>query len=158
MPATSRLAALAATSTAALTSACGSMPHEEGDWREEPHHISALLWATIDSEEEAATFGVDYEYRTSEFLGLGALVEYAGEELEATTLIAAADLHVTPHFVVQAGPGIEWTSEETDMVFRVGVLYEWLFEGGWTISPQVHYDFSTGEDAVITGLAIGRGF
>lgn len=137
---------------------CASLEGEgEFDWREHPHHISVLFSGTFEKDETAASVGLDYEYRVSDFLGLGGVVERAFGQIDATTLLAVADLHLTPQFIIQTGPGVEFKEGEVDVAYRVGVLYE--FEGrGYTISPQLHYDWVTGEDSVVAGIAIGYGF
>ena len=127
------------------------------DWRAEPHHLSILGGSTIDDETSAFTLGLDYEYRRSDLLGLGAVVEHAFTSIDATTLLAVTDVHFTPHCILQTGPGIEFIDDVEEFVYRIGVLYEWEVRG-YTLSPQLHYDASTGEDAVILALAVGFGF
>ena len=70
-----------------------------------------------------------------------------------------ADLHVTNQFIVQTGPGVEFLHgpDEEEFVYRVGVLYEWEVNG-YTVSPQVHYDWTEEEDTVLFGLAFGLCF
>ncbi|MEM7517281.1 MAG: hypothetical protein AAF368_10200 [Planctomycetota bacterium] len=128
----------------------------EHDWRSKPHHISVLTGSTSEDNESAFTVGVDYEYRRSEYLGLGTVVEHAFEDIDATTLLAVADLHLTPQFIVQTGPGVEFIDSESEFVYRLGVLYEFEFLS-YTVSPQLHYDWVSGEDAIIVGLAFGVG-
>ena len=58
-----------------------------------PHHLSVLLADTrIDGEGDNSTLGIDYEYRVSPVIGLGAVIEHAYGELDATTLLAVADI------------------------------------------------------------------
>ena len=144
---------------------CGAqaVDAEEPHWEEHPHHISLLVAGTDDDEETAFTLGVDYEYRVSEFLGLGAVLEYATEDIDATTALVVADLHIWRGLAIQTGPGVEridgddGNSDETEAIYRIGALYE-LEVGRYTVSPQIHYDFSSGEDAVVFGLAFGFSF
>lgn len=133
-------------------------PSEHHDWRDEPHHISLLVGNTVpDEESTAATIGVDYEYRVSDRTGLGGVVEYAGEDLDAITLLVVADIHLTPQFILQTGPGVEFVHSEQEAVIRLGALYEFLMDG-YTVSPQLHYDWTSAEDSVVLALAIGWGF
>ncbi len=140
----------------ALCAGCASAQHHEPvDWRELPHHFSVLTGATIEEEESGPTIGLDYEYRVSDFVGLGGVVEYASEDIDATTVLAVADLHLTHQFILQTGPGFESRGGgDTEFVYRLGVLYEWEW-GGRTLSPQLHYDATSGEDAVVLALAVG---
>lgn len=141
-----------------VLSSCAMFEHEgEHDWREMPHHLSVLVAGTFEEEESAPSVGLDYEYRTTEFLGLGAVVEYAFDDIDASTLLGVADLHFSDQFIMQTGPGVEFIDGEEEFVYRVGLLYE--FERrGTTWSPQLHYDATSGKDAVVAGIAVGFGF
>lgn len=161
MPASLSLPALTGASLVlAAATSCTSVPMEQAhhDWHEEPHHVSLLTATTIEDGESAATVGVDYEYRVNGLLGIGAVFEHAFEPLDATTILAVADLHLTPHLIVQTGPGFEHRESGDFFVYRVGMLYEWIFPSGLTLSPQLHYDATSEEDAVVVGLALGFGF
>lgn len=137
-----------------LATACAS-PGAWPDWEEEPHHLSVLLARTSEDEEAAGSVGIDYELRVSDVVGLGVVAEYAFEDLDATTLLAVTDLHVTPSFIFQTGPGVEFIEDEERFVYRFGVLYEFELGEGRTISPQIHRDFTSGEDALVVGVALG---
>ena len=124
-----------------------------------PHHLSVLAGGTTISavDETATTLGIDYEYRVSDFVGLGVVAERAFGRIDSTTLLAVADLHLAKGLVVQTGPGIEFIDGEENFVARIGALYEFELGGGLTFSPQFHYDISK-EDAVVFGAAIGLSF
>ena len=128
-------------------------------WQSTPHHLSALVGTTYTKEcGNAFTIGVDYEYRVSDFLGVGFVAEYAFEDLDAYTYLLVADLHITNNFIAQIGPGVEFHGSHKMEVARLGFLYE--FEVlGVTISPQLHYDYHrNNKSAVVAGLAIGMSF
>ena len=128
-------------------------------WQSTPHHLSALVGTTYTKEcGNAFTIGVDYEYRVSDFLGVGFVAEYAFEDLDAYTYLLVADLHITNNFIAQIGPGVEFHGSHKMEVARLGFLYE--FEvSGVTISPQLHYDYHrNNKSAVVAGLAIGMSF
>lgn len=134
--------------------------HEaSGTEKHGPHHISVFLGNTelVDSPHAGFTLGVDYEYRVSEFLGLGFVGERAFGEVDATTLLLVADMHLWRGLVAQVGPGIEVVDGETHFAARFGMLYEVELDGGFTVSPQLHYDISH-EDGIVFGLALGRAF
>jgi hypothetical protein len=61
-------------------------------------------------------------------------------------------------FAIQTGPGVEFVDDESFFVTRLGALYEFEIGEDFTLSPQLHYDFSTGEDAIVFGIAIGKAF
>ena len=133
--------------------------HMDGghNWKEGRNHLSWLAGVTHDDSENAFTIGVDYEYRLNQRLGIGAVVEQATEDIDATTILAVADIHCTNYWIIQTGPGIELLDDEEEFVYRIGTLYEWEFDG-YTLSPQVHYDITGDENAVIFALAFGYGF
>ena len=159
---------LAALTFAAIASGAFSMAiaaparaqQEAGGEAEGPHHLSLVIAATdIREEDETAfTLGIDYEYRVSELLGLGFVAEHAFGEVDSTTLIAAADVHLWQGFAIQLGPGVEFAEGEAFLMGRIGTIYEVELGSGFTIAPQFHYDFSDGEDAVVFGAAFGRAF
>lgn len=124
-----------------------------------PYHLSLFLGDThIDGEGDNSTIGVDFEYRVNQLLGIGSVIEYAGGELDATTALAVADIHLHEGWVMQLGPGIERRHSEEVFVSRVGFLYE--FESNrYTFSPQLHWDYHSGEEnAVVAGFAFGFSF
>ena len=85
-------------------------------------------------------------------------MEYAFGELDATTVLAFADLHLNNGVIMQLGPGLENRHSENVFVARVGMLYEFEM-GNFTISPQLHWDYHDGEEnAIVAGLAFGFAF
>ncbi|MEP1229509.1 MAG: hypothetical protein ABJG88_02420 [Litorimonas sp.] len=127
---------------------------------EKPHHLSIFTGGSYIDEADKTVFtlGVDYEYRLTPLIGLGFVAEQAFGEIDATTLIAVADIHLWKGLAIQVGPGIEFVDNETFAVGRIGALYEVEFEHEFTISPQLHYDISGGENAIVFGLAVGKAF
>ncbi len=133
------------------------------------HHFSVVNGSTtiFEADETAFTLGFDYEYRVNSLLGVGVVAEQAFGDIDATTILAVADIHLWRGLAVQTGPGVEFIDEETgfgeeenvtNFVYRIGTLYEIEFEGGYTLSPQVHYDISSSEDALVVGVAFGLAF
>ena len=146
---------------------------EEELWREHPHHVSALVAGTYVGEEEgddesAFTLGFDYEYRLNQRLGLGVVAERAFDPIEATTVLAVADIHLWQGLCVQVGPGVEVIDAEAPperprpdddelFVLRLGMLYELEFER-FTFSPQLHFDKTDEAEAWVLGGAFGFAF
>lgn len=123
------------------------------------NHLSVFTGNTDFSEHGSGlTLGIDYEYRVSPLLGLGSVIEYAYGSLDALTVLAVADIHVTEQFIVQVGPGFEHSSEHDFAVTRLGALYEYRYHG-YTVSPQLHVDYHFGHSSsVVAGLALGFDF
>ena len=127
--------------------------------QEERHHISTFLGGTdlLETTETAFTLGLDYEYRVNRLLGAGAVLEHAFGDLNSTTFLVVADIHIWRGLVTQIGPGFEVTNGETHFAARFGALYEFVFDENLTVSPQIHYDISE-ENSLVFGLAFGFGF
>lgn len=135
--------------------------HHKGiDHSQHPHHLSVFVGDTnINHRGDGITVGVDYEYRLNDLLGVGTVIEYAANDLGAWTILLVADIHITPQWIVQVGPGHESSSDHDLFVARLGTLYEFEFEGGWTIAPQIHFDFQENDDnATVMGIAVGKSF
>lgn len=160
MPAIRALLSAPIALTALLDAGQALASEGETDHGEHPHHLSLLVAGTHveDEDETAVTIGVDYEYRVSELLGVGFVVEHAFGELDATSILAVADIHVWQGLAVQVGPGVEFVHDEERLIGRLGALYEVELGDGFTLSAQVHYDISEREDAVVFGVAFGRAF
>lgn len=128
--------------------------------RETRHHLSAVIGGThIPHEDETAfTLGIDYEYRLNQTLGLGFVAERAFGPVDATTMLAVADIHLGGGFAIQTGPGVEFVNDESFFVARLGALYELELGDDVTIAPQLHYDFSGHDDAIVFAIGIGRAF
>lgn len=127
---------------------------------EHPHHLSVLIGGThvLDHDVNGETIGLDYEYRTSDLLGFGFVAEHAFEDVDATTLIAVADIHTPIGLIAQIGPGIEFTDHGDRFLFRIGGLYEFEFES-FTVSPQFHIDIAeNADDSLVFGFAFGKHF
>jgi len=127
---------------------------------EAPHHISLLLGGThVDEVDETApTTGIDYEYRVNSLMGLGFIAERAFGKINATTVLAVADIHIKDGLVLQVGPGIEFIHGSQYAVARLGALYEFEIGHHYTLSPQIHYDATEHDDSIIFGVGIGRHF
>ena len=124
-----------------------------------PHHLSVLMANTHSSGEgNNPTIGLDYEYRVNALLGVGAVLERAYGTLDATTMLAVADIHCRNGLIMQVGPGFERNSHDTIFVARLGILYEFEM-GRYTLSPQLHWDYHEGEaNTIVAGVALGFSF
>ena len=137
----------------------GESSSEQGHSTHGPHHLSVLLADTnVSGEGDNFTVGLDYEYRVSELLGLGTVIERAYGEIDATTLLAVADIHFQNGLIMQVGPGFERKDNDNVFISRVGVLYEFEVDH-YTLSPQLHWDYHDGEaNAIVAGIAFGFSF
>jgi len=144
-------------SRAAEESGTSAIHHHES-----PNHLSLFLGNTHllvpgEGNEDGFTAGLDYEYRLSRVFGVGGVAEYASGALDATTLLVALDIHLYKGAVLQLGAGVEFIEGHTNELGRVGILYEFEF-GEVTVSPQFHFDYTSAEDSLVFGFALGRNF
>lgn len=145
--------------TLTFTGSVKAKDNAHHSWQETPHHLSALMATTYTKAcGNAFTLGIDYEYRLTDFLGVGVVAEYAYEDLDAYTYLIVADLHISDSLIVQVGPGVELHGNHKMEVGRIGVLYEFHI-AGITVSPQLHYDYHRNhKSAVVAGVAMGVSF
>ena len=134
---------------------------EEHEEHKEPHyhinHIGLFLGSTHEEGEHDFTIGLDYEYRFSQYVGIGLLGEYVGKpEREGVILIP---LFIHPHkgFRFIAAPGIKPKKDEEKFIWRLGVAYRFPI-GNWTIAPEFNVDFTEGKTVEVFGVSIGYGF
>jgi hypothetical protein len=124
-----------------------------------PHHLSLIVGNThVRGGSDNFTLGLDYEYRLTRLLGVGAVAERAYGSLDATTVLAVADVHFTNALIMQVGPGFEHKGDEDVFVGRIGMLYEFEMDQ-FTLSPQLHWDYHDGEkNTAVAGVAVGFSF
>jgi hypothetical protein len=149
--------------------ASSSVSAEEGEESQQKNVLSLILGGTSNDDENAGTVGLDFEHRIHRLLGLGAVVEYATDDIDAVSLFGVLDLHLWKGLAIQTGPGVEFVGEEEEeagettsvnrreFLYRVGVIYEFEI-GKLLLIPQVHYDYSTGKDTVVYATAFGFKF
>jgi hypothetical protein len=130
------------------------------------HHAALFIGNTQnDGSKHGLSLAMDYEYRITERLGLGGLVEYAGGDFEH--YIVAIPLFIHPYgnwcLLLAAGTEIHNDNEknnkrEEDWLVRTGVGYRFHFGEKYSISPEFNVDFSEHETLFIYGVSIGIGF
>ncbi len=123
-----------------------------------PNVIAMFVGVTSeDRREEAFTLGLEYERRLNRSFGLGVIAERASGDLDFWVFAVPFAWHNGP-WKLYAAPGIEDSDAHgSEFLFRVGVEYG--FEvGGFEISPQLDVDFVDGEEALVFGVTIGKGF
>jgi hypothetical protein len=130
--------------------------HKETNYH--PNHVGLFLGSTHDEEEEHKfTIGLDYEYRFSQYFGIGVLVEYVGEAEREGVGLVPLFVHPYKGFRFMAAPGIKPARDEDKFLWRLGVAYRFPI-GNWTIAPEFNIDFSGGETAEVYGVSVGYGF
>ena len=109
-------------------------------------------------DERAGTVGLDYEYRLKQRWGVGALIDYAGGDLETWVFGFPIVLHPAGQWKFLVAPGVEdKPGHDAEFLVRAGVIYDFQI-GRMTIAPAVNVDFVDGEEVLVYGVNIGKGF
>ena len=125
------------------------------------HHIAGILGGTHAEHETAFTVGADYEYRLSKWVGVGALIDYAGGHLGERVVAGMVIVHPIRPLSVLLAAGqdhrVEHEHAENSFVVRVGAVY--YFEvGRFGIGPSYFLDTTNGETLHVFGITIASGF
>ena len=106
--------------------------------------------------ERALTFGIDYERRITELIGVGFGLERATGELEFTVLTIPIAFHLGP-WKLMVGPGVEIQDlEKEHELIRAGIEYAFDM-GGYELAPKFMVDFVDGDIVIIGGLSFAWG-
>ncbi len=121
-----------------------SSASEEG--HDHRHHVAVFVGATHAEGTDEPTVGVDYQYRLTPKIGVGALVDRAGGDLDATIVAGALFFHPYEGLLLLAAAGNENTDHGDEFIVRAGIGYEFELNGGWTLTPQLNFDFVEDEE------------
>ena len=174
---------LAAISLVVLSAACASPRRKPDPWGSvDPSHMAYLLetesarrsrheipvgnsaahvftGATTKPRAESGgfTLGLAYEYRYSEKIGLGGLIDHAFGDVDSTILAAAVYVHpFGDPLTLVAAPGVEFEDGHGNAVIRLGGSYEFEFKDKVTWAPAIFTDISeSGDASLIVGVEFG---
>ena len=119
--------------------------------------LALFLGGTSNSKASAVTLGLDYQFRISNLVGVGAVLDYATGDLKSLLIAPAVFFHVSEIEIVLA-PGVEFSNEEISAIFRVGLSYEFKISKKITISPSLIFDTERNlEEPIVYGVAFGFG-
>ena len=121
------------------------------------NHIGFFLGNTHEEGENEFTIGLDYEYRFSQYMGIGILVEYVGKPDREGVGLVPLFIHPYKGFRFMAGPGIKPKKDEEKFIWRLGIGYRFPI-GNWTIAPEFNLDFTEGRVVEVYGVSFGYGF
>ena len=103
------------------------------------NHVGLFLGSTHEEGEDEFTIGLDYEYRFSQYVGIGVLLEYVGEDDREGVGMVPLFLHPYRGFRWVAAAGLKPKAEETKFIWRLGIGYRFPI-GDWmkeTVQLQV---------------------
>ncbi len=137
--------------------------HEPASGHETTHDyhknlIGGFIGITGETRREnGATFGIGYVRRVTKTFSVAALVERTIGDLDFW-VYAIPFAYNAGRWKFFVAPGIE-DSDHHGSEFLIRVGGEYAFEvGSWEIAPQLSIDFVNGEELVVLGIAIGKGF
>ena len=121
----------------------------------EANSIEVFLGGTFDDGDSEASFGMSYERRLNESIGIGGIVEYTnGREW---VFAVPFTIHITEPWKVVLAAGIEHEDGDNTFLTRVGTAYEFKFDG-WSLAPEVNVDFVDGDVKTVLGVSFGFEF
>jgi hypothetical protein len=144
-----------------------------------PNDLGVFLGATDEQGHDLQfTYGLDYERRFSEHLGIGGLIDYAGGGLRNTVLAVPVFWHPGGGWKLIAAPGVEFHNgrggggehatgdgghgeaddDETHFLFRIGAGYHVHVSDHWGVVPTVDLDFVDGEEVWVYGVGLAYGW
>ena len=125
---------------------------------DKPERVSAYLGGAFEGGDEGVLIGADYEYRVKQGIGLGGLIEYAGGQLDSTTLAAAVYLHPEDTVRLVVATGFENQRGSTDFLLRLGVSTEFPMENDFSLEPRFAVDFVDGDHKLVFAVGITLSF
>ncbi|MEM6577515.1 MAG: hypothetical protein AAF678_03415 [Pseudomonadota bacterium] len=128
-----------------------------------PNIVEFFLGATFEEKngknETAFTTGAQYRYAINDTVSVGVLGEYAGSPLDFWVVGVPAVFNIGHSgWQFTTMPAVEFKSSKEKFLFRTGIGYEFEFEGGYSVKPEVNVDWVEGEAIVVTGVNLGLRF
>ena len=130
-------------------------------------HIALFLGTGEESSDAshwhpADAVGIEFEYRLSNSMGIGVVIEDLNVDNRGNTVIIAPfSYHFGSGFRAFAGPGYEFANSglKSNFLFRVGIGYEFRISERWSVAPELLNDFvDRNGETWLAGIAVGYGF
>ena len=130
--------------------------HKESHYHR--NHVGLMLGNTHEEGEDHFTVGLDYEYRFTEYVGIGVLLEFVGKDYREGVAMVPLFIHPYKGFRFVAAAGVKPKKDAEKFIWRLGIGYRFPIGGNWTIAPEFNLDFTEGETAEVYGISLGYGF
>ncbi len=125
----------------------------------EYHRNLVAVYVGVTSEDRrdnGLALGIEYERRLTQSFGVGVLAEHTFGDLDFWVYAVPFAYH-TGRWKFLIAPGVEDGDLGSDFLVRVGGDY--AFEvGRWEFAPGLDVDFVDGDQVLVVGVSIGRGF
>ncbi|NIO41616.1 MAG: hypothetical protein GTO41_16405 [Burkholderiales bacterium] len=139
------------------SSAYAAESKHESDAEEGRQRLALFLGTTRDGGDSGFTVGLEYEYRVSQAIGVGGLIDRAGGDFDSTLLAGAFFFHFGHHWVALLAPGMEF-NEDDELALRAGFAYEFKVAKRFNVAPAFNIDFIDGEERLVYGVNLGWTF
>jgi hypothetical protein len=129
------------------------------------NHIALFVGSTEaevhegDKEDRDFTLGVDYERRLTKLIGMGGLYDWVAEGRREFLIGMPVFFHPFKASKFQIAPCVQRIREDKEIKYVTRIGFSWGFElSKTTISPEIFYDITSGQDFIVFGVAFGWGF
>ena len=117
--------------------------------------LEVFFGSTIDSGSGEPSVGITYERRAGSVLGVGLLAEYTNDREWVTGV--PFFFHLNEEWKAVVLLGTESLDGDYESLVRVGASYD-IDLGGWSVAPELNFDFVDGEVKSVLGVSIGFEF
>jgi hypothetical protein len=129
------------------------------------NHVAIFIGSTEAEEEHGEqddpdfTLGLDYGRRFSKLFGIGVMLEFVVEGKREYVVGVPFYIHVGRYAKFQLAPAFHHLSHtgENEAMLRTGFMWDFSV-GKMTVSPALFYDIVDGQNFIVLGAAIGKGF
>lgn len=129
------------------------------------HHLALFVGGGTEKEhhhsEAGSALGLKYEFHFHQRWSIGGDLEklFGSETDRSYVVVLPVSFHLNESWRIFAGPGYEFHGKHDKALLRTGIAYEWEFENGWSLSPELIADFlDGGAKTYVAGISIGRHF
>lgn len=132
-------------------------PEPAHESKETRHGIALFVGDTYFDGQNGFTLGMDYKYRFNRRIGIGGLVDYAGQDFRSFVAGIPITLHTTERLRFILAPCVEHADGENNALVRAGAGYNFP-AGPVGLGPAFFVDWVDGETIYILGLSVGWEF
>lgn len=129
----------------------------EPEEAERKNEVALFLGVTHVDQENAFTFGFDYERPVSRWIGVGGIVDFERGEIEETLFGPALLVYPGGSLVLTFAPLVSHREAENEFAFRFGFTYKFEI-GRFFLGPQYNLDILADETAHDFGVSTGVSF
>jgi hypothetical protein len=120
---------------------------------EQKNAVNLFVGNTQNGSLSGASIGLGYERRLTSLIGVGGFLEHAAGDFDTTSVGATLSLHPHAGWAFKLSPGVEFDGSERNLMFRIGVGYEFEVVPSWAIVPEFNVDFVDGERELVYGVS-----